>query len=121
MLWIDWTCIYLPFSRHVIWTKTGEVIKDLVGGFHSERGDLGSEQLGAPTFAGRSNWIGIKFGDVLELVEVCPTPVIWPDRSRSSCREGLARTFAPGRVWSAISGSGDARTNWTDPGSGETL
>ena len=28
--WIDRRCIYVPFSRRVIWTKTGEVVKDFV-------------------------------------------------------------------------------------------
>ena len=57
----------------------------------------GSEELGAPTSPGRSNWIGMKFGGLLELVKLCSTPVFWPDWMRSSWRKLLAEIFATGR------------------------
>ena len=55
-----------------------------------------SEQLGAPTFPGRSNWIGIKFGGLLELAERCSTPFFLPDESKSSWRKRLAEIF---EIW----------------------
>ena len=56
-----------------------------------------SEELGAPTFPGRSNWIGMKFGGVLGVVEFWSTPNSQPNWRTSSWTKGVAEIFAIGR------------------------
>ena len=56
-----------------------------------------SEELGAPTFPGRSNGIVMKFGGVLGVVGFYPTPNSRPDWRTYSWTKGRAEIFATGR------------------------